>query len=108
MNVATHPEQQQQLRDDPALIPKAMMEMLRAYSATSHQRICANDVEVAGVQLKAGDRVLLPIALAGRDPEQYENHNEIMFGRNASNMTLGFGIPRCLGVHPPQREPLRS
>src|SRR3546814_9796931 len=80
-----------------------MMEMLRAYSATSHQRICANDVQVAGVQLKAGDRVLLPIALAGRDPEQYEHPNEIRFDRNASNMTFGFGIHRCLGVYLAQR-----
>src|SRR3546814_12281040 len=78
--------------------------MLRAYSATSHQRICANDAQVAGVQLKAGDRVLLPIALAGRDPEQYEHPNEIRFDRNAPNMTFGFGIHRYLGVYLAQRE----
>lgn len=104
MHLATHPEQQQLLRDDPTLINKAMMEMLRAYSATSHQRICAHDVEIAGARIKAGARVLLPIALAGRDPEQYENPDEIRFDRNASNMTFGFGIHRCLGVYLAQRE----
>src|SRR3546814_15837903 len=61
-------------------------------------------VQLAGVQLKAGDRVLLPIALAGRVPEQYEHPNEIRFDRNASNMTFGFGIHRCLGVYLAQRE----
>ena len=104
MHLAMHQDHQQQLRDDPAVIPAAMMEMLRAYSATSHQRICSNDVEIAGVRIKAGDRLLVPLPLAGRDPEMYESPNEIRFGRNATVLTFGFGIHRCLGVYLAQRE----
>ena len=104
MHLATHPEHQQQLRENPKLIPKAMIELLRAYSATSHQRICASDTEIGGVQLKAGDRVVISLALAGRDPDTYEAPNEIRFERNAPNITFGWGVHRCLGVYLAQRE----
>lgn len=104
MHLATHQEHQAALRADNSLIPKAMIELLRAYSATGHQRICARDVEVAGVQMKAGDRVLVSMALAGRDPETYDNPNEVRFDRSAANLTFGWGIHRCLGVYLAQRE----
>ena len=104
MHLATHVDQQQQLRDDPALIPRAMMELLRAYAGTSHQRICSKDIEIGGVLIKAGDRVSLQIALAARDPEQYDNPGEIRFDRGATSLTFGFGAHRCLGVYLAQRE----
>jgi cytochrome P450 len=104
MHLATHQEDQAKLRAEPTLIPKAMMELLRAYAATSHQRICAKDVEIGGVQIKAGDRVVVSMSLAGRDPDMYEKPNEIRFDRNASNITFGWGIHRCLGVYLAQRE----
>lgn len=104
MHLATHQDHQARLRADPALIPKAMMELLRAYGTTNHQRICAKDVEVNGVRMKAGDRVLISMSLASRDPEMYDEPNEIRFDRNASNLTFGWGIHRCLGVYLAQRE----
>jgi len=99
-------DQQARLRADPALIPKAMMELLRAYGTTTHQRICSNDVELCGVQIRAGDKVAVSPALAGRDPEAYENPGEIRFDRNAPLLTFGYGIHRCLGVYLAQREML--
>jgi cytochrome P450 len=104
MHLATHQEDQAALRADPKLIPRAMMELLRAYAATSHQRICAQDVEIGGVLIKAGDRVVVSMSLAGRDPDMYDDPNTIRFDRNASNLTFGWGIHRCLGVYLAQRE----
>lgn len=104
LHLATHQEDQASLRADPALIPKAMLELLRAYGTTNHQRICVKDVVVGGVQMKAGDRVLVSMSLASRDPETYDAPNEIRFDRNASNVTFGWGIHRCLGVYLAQRE----
>lgn len=103
-HLARHPDHQRQLREDPALIPKAMIEMFRAYSATSHQRIVAHDVNFCGVDMRAGDKALLSLTLAGRDPDQYDQANEVRFDRNAPNITFGFGIHRCLGVYLAQRE----
>jgi cytochrome P450 len=84
----------------------AMMEMLRAYAAVSVNRICANEIEFGGVKMKPGDKILLPTPLAGRDPEQYDQPNEIRFDRGATNITFGFGIHQCLGLYLAQREML--
>ena len=104
MHLATHPEQQAQLRSNPGLIPAAMNELFRAYSATSHIRICVNDMEMGGVSMKAGDKVLLPAPVANRDPEEYENPNEVNFNRTGQNLTFGFGVHNCLGRHLARRE----
>jgi len=104
--LARNGEQQARLRADPSLLPKAMMELLRAYATTSHYRVCSQDVEVCGVLVKAGDKVMVSPALAGRDPEAYDNPGEIRFDRNAPLLTFGYGIHRCLGVYLAQREML--
>lgn len=105
MHLAQNQDDQARLRREPELIQRAMFEMLRAYPLTLHQRICSNDVEVGGVQVKAGDRVVIVLALAGRDPERYENPNLVDFDRaSPANLTFGFGVHRCLGVELAQRE----
>jgi cytochrome P450 len=104
MHLATHIDQQNQLRKTPALIAGAMNELLRAYSATSHQRIVAKDIEIAGVTLKVGDKILLSNPLANRDPEQYDNPNEVRFDRGVPNLTFGSGVHSCLGRHLARRE----
>jgi cytochrome P450 len=104
MHLASHVDQQNQLRETPALIPEAMNELLRAYSATSHQRIVAKDVEIAGVTVKVGDKVLLSNPLANRDPERYDHPNEVRFDRGVQNLTFGSGIHSCLGRHLARRE----
>jgi cytochrome P450 len=105
-HLATHQEDQQRLRDDPSLIPAAMNEMLRAYAAVSVARVCAKEVEISGVRMLPGDKILLPTPMAARDPEFYDRPNEVLFDRNLSNITFGYGIHRCLGVYLAQREML--
>jgi cytochrome P450 len=104
MHLASHVEQQDELRRNPALIPGAMNELLRAYAATSHQRIVAKDIELGGATLKVGDKVLLANPLANRDPEQYDNPNEVRFDRTGTNLTFGSGVHSCLGRHLARRE----
>jgi len=103
-HLAENVEQQNQLRRDPSLIRPAMNELLRAYAAVSNARICAKEIEIAGVTLKPGDKVLLPTPLAARDPEEYDEPNAIRFDRGGQNITFGYGIHRCLGIHLAQRE----
>jgi cytochrome P450 len=104
MHLATHIDQQRQLRNDRSLIPVAMNELFRAYSATSHFRICAKDIEIAGVEVKVGDKVLLANPVANRDPEEYDSPNEVRFDRIAQNLTFGSGVHNCLGRHLARRE----
>ena len=57
-------------------------------------------VELAGVTMRPGDKVLMSWGMAGRDPEAYERADECWFERPA-HRTLAFGVGphRCLGMH---------
>lgn len=98
-HLAQHPDQQQELRDDPDKIPLACEEFLRTLSPVQAMaRTCLKDVEVSGQQLKAGDRVLLVFGAGNRDPEVYDDPDEIVLDReNNRHLAFGGGIHRCLG-----------
>ena len=64
-----HPEAQARLREDPALIPAAVDELLRAYSPAQFlARTVKREVDVRGQTLRPGDKVGLSWASANRDP----------------------------------------
>src|SRR5262249_45222785 len=65
---ATHPEQRAALVADPALVPTAVEETLRVYSFVVPARKASRDVEVGGCPVKAGEMVMLPLAVTNRDP----------------------------------------
>jgi cytochrome P450 len=69
-----HPEQLEQLRQNPALMKSATEELLRYTTPidTATQRYAARDIEVAGVKIPKGELVLVVIASANRDPSQFE------------------------------------
>ncbi|MFD2578444.1 cytochrome P450 [Novosphingobium colocasiae] len=61
-HLADHPEQRQQLLDNPEWIENAVEEFVRAYSpVVAMGRTCTRDTEVEGVQLKEGDYVMMGI-----------------------------------------------
>lgn len=103
-HLAEHPEHQALLRANPAMIPDAIEEMMRAYAAVSTFRTVVNEVEVAGVTLKPGDKVAMSTSLAGRDPEQYEDPNAVILNRKARYLSFGFGPHLCVGMHLARRE----
>jgi cytochrome P450 len=45
----------------------AVDDLLRAYGATTTRRYLTRDLEFHGVQMKKGDRVLMPTYISGRD-----------------------------------------
>ena len=77
--------------------PTAIEELLRAYSPVTMGRIVAEDVEVAGCPMKAGDRVLLNFPAANRDPDAFADADTVIIDRDAE--------PPC-GVRP-RHPPLR-
>ncbi|MEU5684056.1 cytochrome P450 family protein [Streptomyces venezuelae] len=96
-----NPEQLAALRSDPALIDDAVEEMLR-YDGPSHStahRFAAEDVEIAGSVIPAGDPVLVLLAAANRDPERFPEPDRFDIGRDARGH-LGFshGVHHCLGA----------
>src|SRR5215471_13870126 len=68
------PEQWQRLRQDPALARAAFDEVLRYESPVqTFFRTTTRPVEVAGVQLGEGEKVLLFLAAANRDARRWDN-----------------------------------
>jgi cytochrome P450 len=97
-HLAQHPEHRQRLVDDPAVMPFAVEELLRAYAPVTMARLVAKDVEVGGEVLHEGDWVLLPFPAANRDPEAFDDADEVVLDRARNrHSAFGLGIHRCLG-----------
>ena len=103
-HLATHPQDQESLRTNPAKVIVATEELLRAYPAVTTLRICRHPYPLGGATFMPGDYVAMSTPLAGRDPEQYDDPSEVRLDRRPAHLTLGFGIHRCLGQHLARRE----
>ena len=95
-----HPDQLRRLRDNPDLLDSAVNELLRYDSPVQLDgRIAHEDVEIAGTQIQAGERVINAIGAANRDPAVFTNPNTLDIGRREkSHISFGRGIHHCLGA----------
>ena len=94
------PEEYQKVRDNPALIPNMVSEIIRWQTPLSHMRRTAKeDTELAGQQIKKGDKVVMWYVSGNRDEEVIERPNDLVVDRaNARHhLSFGFGIHRCMG-----------
>ncbi len=103
-HLATHAEQQAELRADPAKLTLAIEEMLRAYGAVTTYRTVTREIDFHGVKMLQGDKVAMSTSLAARDPEAWDHPDEIRFDRKPSHLTFGSSSHRCLGMHLARRE----
>ncbi len=97
--MARYPEQWQVLRQNPSLIRNAFEEVLRFEAPVqTFFRTTTKPVEVGGVQLGEGEKVLLFLAAANRDPRRWERPDAFDVSRRAAgHMTFGTGIHGCVG-----------
>lgn len=95
-----HPEIQQQLRDDPSLIPSAAEEVLRFDAPVQGDiRTLKQDVELHGVTMPKGDVVLVVLGSANRDPEVFENPDVLDIRRSPNpHLSFAHGPHFCLGA----------
>ncbi|GAB2664013.1 cytochrome P450 [Saccharopolyspora gloriosae] len=95
-----HPEQLAALRADPALVDGAVEELLR-YLSVLHlgtTRVATEDLTLGGVDIAAGDTVLLSIPEADRDPEHWPEPDRLDVARPRSpHLAFGHGVHQCLG-----------
>jgi hypothetical protein len=97
-HLAQHPEDRARLIAEPELISSAVEELLRAYSPVTMARYVAEDVEYNGCPMKEGDKVLMNFPAANRDPEVFENPDEVILDREKNpHIAFGVGIHRCAG-----------
>ncbi len=99
--LAESPELVQQLRDDQALIPAFIEECLRLESPfQGHFRVVRRSTTLAGEALAPGDRLMLCWGAANRDPEAFENPDELIINRSrnaGTHVAFGYGYHLCLG-----------
>ncbi|HVA42422.1 MAG TPA: cytochrome P450, partial [Acidimicrobiales bacterium] len=99
--LAEHPDQRQQIVDDPDVIPSVVEELLRWESPVAGvARIVTRDDEIRGCPVHKGDSVLVFVGAANTDPEAIERADVVDFDRTANrHYAFGGGIHRCLGSH---------
>jgi cytochrome P450 len=95
-----HPDEYRKLRENPALIPSAVSEIIRWQSPIVHMRRTATeDAEIAGRQIRAGDKVCMWYISGNRDEDAIDRPNEFLVDRTRprQHLSFGFGIHRCVG-----------
>ena len=95
-----HPDQLERFRSDPEVTRSGVEEMLRYVSPVQLTgRSFTEPCEFGGVEFAAGDFVMLLLASANRDPEQFEDPERFDITRTPNNhLGFGFGIHHCLGA----------
>jgi cytochrome P450 len=78
----------------------AVEELLRFDSPVQlTSRVVTGDVEIAGVRVEAGERVVAYLGAGNRDPERFEAPDELRLDReNNAPLSFGGGIHYCLGA----------
>ena len=99
--LAQDPDQFARVKADRSLVPGIVEEAIRWTTPVQHfMRTAANDVELGGVQIKAGDWLMLNYVAANHDPAQFDNPRKFDAAREANrHAAFGAGAHQCLGLH---------
>ena len=98
LHLATHADHRRRLIAEPGLIHSATEEFLRAFAPVTMAREVIEDTVVGGCPMRRGDRVLLPFPSGNRDPDAFDQPDEVILDRALNrHFAFGVGIHRCLG-----------
>ncbi|MFC9514952.1 cytochrome P450 [Nocardiaceae bacterium NPDC056970] len=98
--LATDPELQDRLRNDPQLIDAFLDEALRLESPfRGHHRHVVADTTLGGIPLSAGSHLLLLWGAANRDPAAFADPDTVRLDRPnlKGHLAFGKGIHFCVG-----------
>lgn len=95
-----HPQQWSYLHRQPDLLPQAMEELLRYAGLTRVLfRRATEDTDLNGAAIKKGDRLILRLIAANRDPEHFPEPNRLdITRRGTGQLALGAGPHSCVGA----------
>lgn len=99
--LARTPALYERLLRDRLLVPIAIEEALRLRPpGVQLQRVCTADAELDGSRLRPGDRVVVDLEAANRDPAVFARPDEFRLDRENLPRHLGFGQGRhrCVGA----------
>jgi cytochrome P450 len=66
-------------------------------------RRCVKNIEIGGAKLEAGDNVMLSIASANSDPDEFPNPRAFDPSRTNKHLAFGHGEHFCIGSHMARR-----
>lgn len=95
-----HPDEWSRLREDQSLTSAAVEELLRYDSPVqATARTTLEEMEVAGKVLSAGERIVLLLGSANRDPSRFDDPDVLRIDRSPNaHVAFGGGIHFCLGA----------
>ena len=95
-----NPGEMARLRDDPRLLRPGLEELMR-YDGPVHitARIATTAVEIGGETIRPGEQVVVSLAAANRDPDQFPDPDRLDVSRSPNrHLGLGAGPHFCLGA----------
>ena len=105
-NLAANPDQWRMLKENPSLIPNAVLEGVRHSSVIRwFSRVARESYAVEGQIVPAGARLMVIYAAANRDERFYADPDRFDIKRNArAQLSWGVGAHMCAGMHLAQLE----
>lgn len=99
--LAQDPDQFARVKADRSLLPGVVEEAIRWTTPVQHfMRTNTKDVEIGGVQIPAGDWLMLNYVAANHDPAQFDNPRKFDAARDGNrHIAFGAGAHQCLGLH---------
>ncbi len=95
-----NPEEFAKLRANPILVNSLVPEIIRWQTPLTHmRRTTTKEVEVGGVTIPAGAKVVMWYLSGNRDEQAIENPDQFIVDRKnpRHHLSFGFGIHRCVG-----------
>ena len=95
------PAQFARVKADRSLLPGIVEEAIRWTTPVQHfMRMSAHDTEIAGVQIKAGDWLMINYVAANHDPAVFDDPRRFDAARSPNrHLAFGAGAHQCLGLH---------
>jgi cytochrome P450 len=95
-----HPDQLALLRNNPALMPTAVEEMIRwSTPVKEFMRTATADTEVRGVPIAEGESVYLAYVSGNRDEDVFDRPTRFDISRDPNkHLSFGYGVHFCLGA----------
>ncbi len=96
-----HPDAQDRLRADPALMPGAIEEMLRWWTPVmTFRRTATSGCELGRKRIGEGDKVVVSFSSANRDEAAFADPGRFNIYRHPNpHLVFGHGPHFCLGAH---------
>ena len=94
-----HPQETEELRENPEIIRSAVEEILRYESPVQFTaRVLKEDVEICGQQIRKGWSVLCMLGAANRDPKRFREPDQLDLKRlNNQHLAFSAGPHACIG-----------